>query len=77
MKNGTKLLIGVLVLVVLGAGAYAFMTMPDDRTPAEHISDAADNLDEGLDDAARELEDRTPAERMGDEIEDATDGDAN
>jgi hypothetical protein len=31
------------------------------RSTGEHVSDAINKLDEGVDDAARELEDRTPA----------------
>ncbi len=76
-NNGMKWVLGAVVIAVVAVGAYAMLTTPDDRTAGEHISDAADNLDEGLDDAARELENRTPAERIGDEVEDATDGDAN
>lgn len=66
--------VGVLVIVVIG---YAALTTPDTRSTGEKVGDAIDSLDEGIDDAARELEDRTPAERIGDEIDDATDGNAN
>lgn len=72
-KNG-KVIIAVVVVLVLALGAFAMLNAPDTRTTGEHIGDAIDNLDNGIDDAARELQDRTPAERMGDEFEDATDG---
>lgn len=72
-----KLIIALLVVLVLAGGAYAMLNAPDTRTTGEHIGDAIDNLDEGLDDAGRELKDSTPLERMQDGIEDATDGDAN
>ena len=63
----------LLAIVVIGAG-YGLATMPDDRSAVEHISDAAAQLDEGVDDAARELKDSTPLERAQDEVEDSTDG---
>lgn len=72
-KDGMKWLLGAVVVAIVAVGAYGFMTMEDTRTPGEHIGDAVDSLDDGVDDAARELKDRTPAERIGDEIEDATD----
>lgn len=74
-KNG-KIIVGILVLLVIGVGAFAALNAPDERSTGQHIEDAIDNLDEGVDDAARELEDRTPLERMEDEYNDATDGDA-
>ena len=77
MNTGTKWVIGIIAVVVIAAGAFTFLTAPDERTAGEHLSDAAESLDEGVDDAARELEDRTPAQRFSDEVEDATDGDAN
>ncbi len=77
MANENKsLTYGILVVLVavVGVGAYALLTQPDTRGPGEHIGDAISSLDEGVDDAARELENRTPAERISDEYEDATDG---
>lgn len=77
MNKGTKIFLGILTVVVLGGVAYAALTAPDQRSGVDKVGDAISKLDEGVDDAARELEDRTPAERIGDEIEDATDGDRN
>ncbi len=72
-ERNTKVLIGIVALVLLGAIAYAGLTMPDRRSPADKIGDAVSQLDDGgLDDAARELEDRTPAQRLSDEVKDAT-----
>ena len=78
-NNNKPIMYGVLValVAVVGVGAYAMLTAPDGRTVNEHIGDAISSLDEGADDAARELQDRTPAERIQDEYQDATDGDAN
>ena len=70
----TRALIAVLILVVLIAVGYQIMNAPDQRSTGEKIGDAVGKLDEGLDDAGRELEDRTPGERIKDEINDATDG---
>jgi len=50
------------------------LNAPDTRSTGEKVGDAIDQLGEGVDDAARELEDRTPLERAADELEDATDG---
>lgn len=74
MNKKTGFIVGILVLIVIGLVAYGAMTMPDQRSAGEKIGDAVTQMDEGLDDAARELEDRTPAERVSDEFEDATDG---
>ena len=71
------MVLGISALVVVIVLAIGFLTMPDQRTGNEKLGDAVGNLDEGVDDAARELEDRTPAERISDEWEDATDGDRN
>jgi len=49
------------------------LNAPDRRTPGEKVGDAIGQLDNGVDNAARELEDRTPAERGADAIRDATD----
>jgi hypothetical protein len=67
-------LIAILVVAVLGLGAYVVLNQPDQRSAGEKVGDAISNLDEGVDDAARELEDRTPGERLKDDINDATDG---
>mgnify|MGYP000222533438 CR=1 FL=1 len=73
-NSNTKFIIGGLIVLLLAAAAYGFMTMPDRRTPGEKVGDAVGQLGNGVDDAARELEDRTPAERLGDGVRDATDG---
>ena len=77
MNSNSKAILGVLVLVVLGVVAYGALTMPDNRSFNEKVGDAVGKLDDGVDDAARELEDRTPAERIEDEVNDATDGNSN
>jgi hypothetical protein len=64
----------IAVVAVLGVAAYAVLTKPDQRSSGEKLGDAVSKLDEGVDDAARELEDRTPVERFQDDIDDARDG---
>jgi hypothetical protein len=72
--NNTGILLSTLTIAALAIlGIYALNT-PDTRSTGEHISDAVSKLDDGVDDAARELEDRTPLERAKDEVNDATDG---
>jgi hypothetical protein len=76
-NTNTNVIIGVLIVAVVAVAGYAMLTMPDQRSTGDRIGDAVDQLDNGLDDAARELEDRTPAERIRDDINDATDGNVN
>ena len=75
MNKSVQIIVALLVALLIAGGVY-FFTAEDNRTVNERVGDAVSNLDEGVDDAAREFEDRTPAERLGDEIDDATDGDA-
>jgi short subunit fatty acids transporter len=77
MKFDAKVVVGVLVVLVVGFLLFKYMTTPEDRTVGQKVEAAVDNLDNGVDDAARELQDRTPAQRIEDGIEDATDGNAN
>ena len=77
MNKNVKMIITLLVLIVVAGGAYAVLTTPEDRSFGQKIKDAANSLDEGVDDAARQLEDRSPLEKMQDGYKDATDGDAN
>jgi hypothetical protein len=73
-QDTTRILAGIVVVAVLAVAAYGFMTQPDTRSAGERLGDAVSNLDDGVDDAARELEPRTPAERLKDDYKDATDG---
>lgn len=72
MKDTKAILLTIVVIVALIIG-YAAMTTRENRTVGEKVSDAVGQLDNGVDNAARELKDRTPAEKVGDAIEDATD----
>jgi hypothetical protein len=68
-RNVTLLLVAAVVLVL----AYQVMTTRENRTTGERLDAAVQKLDDGVDNAARELQDRTPAERARDTINDATD----
>ena len=74
MSNGMKTFLIAVVVAVFAAGTVVYLTTPEDRTLGEKISDAGDSLDNGVDDAARQLEDRSPAEKIQDGIDDASDG---
>lgn len=69
----SKALITILIVILVGVAGYYVLTMPDQRSGTEKVGDAIGSLDQGVDNAARELEDRTPAERIGDSVRDATD----
>ena len=72
--SGARGIIIVLLLAVVAAGAYMFLTAPDRRTTSERVGDAAENATKGnLGDAARSLGDQTPAERAGSAIKKAGD----
>lgn len=73
-KKNIMMVLAVVLVVVVGMAAYGALNAPDNRSTGQKVEDAVNNLDEGVDDAARELEDRTPLERMQDDREDATDG---
>lgn len=72
MKDTKQILIAIIVVVALVLG-YSAMTTRENRTVGEKVDAAVGQLDNGVDNAARELKDRTPAEKVGDAIEDATD----
>jgi biopolymer transport protein ExbB/TolQ len=66
-KTVSLALAAAIVLVV----GYNYMNTREHRTLGEKLDAAADHLDDGVDDAARELKDRTPAEKIKDAVDDA------
>lgn len=75
MNRNAKIVLGVVATAFLVVFAYGLLTMPDQRSTGERVGDAIGQLENGVDDAARELEPRTPGERIRDEWDDRTDGD--
>lgn len=69
----SKPLMLLLIVLVLGAIAWAVMTLPDQRTAGQKIGDAVDALPKGVDKAAEQLENRSPGEKLGDAVKDAGD----
>jgi len=69
-QNKSLMTIGILVLVAVVA--YLLLTKPDERNPVQKMGDAIEQLPNGPDKAARELQDRTPGERIKDAVKDET-----
>ena len=69
MKNNKLILIGAAILLVIGG--YVVLNAPDQRTKGEKLGDAVDEMGNGLDNAADELDNRTLGEKMKDSLDDA------
>lgn len=65
-------LFALIIIIVAGIGYY-ILTAPDNRSAGDKIGDAINEMPNGLDKAARQLEDRTPAEKIGNAVKDAGD----
>lgn len=72
-KSNNQFLLTASVVLVLAIGAFYMMNAPDKRNAAEKISDAINEMPNGLDKAGRQLEDRTPADKLGDAVNDMGD----
>jgi len=59
----TKMLPIALVVIVLLVVGYFMLVQPDQRTEAQKIGDAIQELPNGVEKAERQLEDRTPGEK--------------
>lgn len=66
----TQQILIVLVIVLLGFVAYSVLTAPDQRDLGQKIEDAVDEIPNGLDEAAEQLEDKTPIEKIQDGAQD-------
>ena len=71
-KDAKGISVAIIIILVVVIGYFA-MTTRENRSVSEKVGDAVEKLDDGVDNAARELKDRTPAEKVGDAIEDAAD----
>jgi hypothetical protein len=60
----------VIVALLVAVLAYYILNAPDRRDPGEKIGDAINELHNGVEDAARQLEDRTPGDKLQDAISD-------
>lgn len=69
----TGMIIGVVVVALLGVIVGAIMMNSRNDTPGERLGNAAEEVSDGVEDAAEELQDRSPAEKVGDAIEDTGD----
>ena len=66
-----KTILPILLVVVVAVIGYYILNAPDRRTPGQKISDAVNELPNGLDKAGRQLESRTPGQKLSDEAHDA------
>ena len=72
-NSSTKFLPMALVVVVVAIVGYFILTAPDRRSGGEKVADAINELPNGVDKAARQLENRTPGEKLSDAAKDAGD----
>lgn len=66
-------LIAIILVFIISIFGYYILNTPDQRNVGEKISDAVDELPNGVDKAARQLEDRTPGEKLSDVVNDIGD----
>lgn len=70
-SNASRTIIALLILLIVAAGAYAFMNGRDTRTDGQRIGDAIDGVgSKGISEGVNRLGDQTPAQRVGNAIED-------
>jgi hypothetical protein len=70
-QGKTLMMIGlVVILAVIG---FYVLNAPDRRSAGDKIGDAINELPNGVDKAARQLEDRTPGDKLNDAAKDAGD----
>lgn len=66
-----KFFISLILVIVLAVALYTILKTPDTRSDGQKISDAVNELPNGIDKAARQLENRTPADKLNDAAKDA------
>ncbi|MEQ1790281.1 MAG: hypothetical protein ABL857_07545 [Rickettsiales bacterium] len=72
-ESSGKFLVTAALVVIIAAVGYYVLSTPDQRSAGQKIGDAIDELPNGVDKAARQLEDKTIGERLGDAVKDAGD----
>jgi hypothetical protein len=65
-----KNLIVIGFLIIISIGIYFIVTAPDRRSGTQKVSDAIEQLPNGIDKSARELQDKTIADRISDKATD-------
>ncbi|MBL0319286.1 MAG: hypothetical protein IPP74_08370 [Alphaproteobacteria bacterium] len=72
-QSSAKIFTITLLIAVVAVIGYYVLNAPDRRTAGQKIGDAVDELPNGADKAARQLEDRTPGDKLHDAANNATD----
>ncbi len=72
-NSSGKFLVTAALVMVIGIVGYYILTAPDKRNAGEKLSDAINELPNGVDKASRQLENRTPADKLNDAAKDAGD----
>lgn len=72
-RSFEKNLLILCIVAIVGFIAYSVLSAPDKRSAGDKIGDAINELPNGIDKAARQLEDRTPADKLRDATKDAGD----
>ena len=66
MKRSSGAMLIFAAILVLGTLTYIVLNQSENRSSAQRITDAFDELDDGFDNASQQLRNRTPAEKLGD-----------
>ena len=61
----------VVIVALIAIVAIVGLNMQREETPGERIGNAVDEMGDGMEDAAEEMQNRSPMEKVGDSIEDA------
>ena len=61
----------LITIVIIALLAYVILTQRNQSSTMEKVGNAIQELPQGVDKAARQLEDRTPGEKLGDSVKDA------
>jgi len=67
----SKILLMAGLAVIVAVIGYNILNAPDRRDAGQKISDAINELPNGVDKASRQLKDRTPGEKLSDAAKDA------
>ena len=68
--QNTKLIPAIIIGIIVAIGGYYVLNTPDRRDAGQKIGDAINELHNGPDKAARQLESRTPGDKLQDAIKD-------